>query len=357
MSKRVLLGMSGGTDSSVSAMLLQKQGYEVIGVTFQLLEHDGSLKQQHENFPQYIVDAQNLAQKLDIQHYVLDLRDTFRTEIIDYFVDEYVSGRTPFPCVVCNNVIKWKYLLSEAKTLRCDYVATGHYVKKAYVNKYIHIEQGLDPEKDQSFFLWGMTQEVLEKCLFPLGEYTKETVRKIAIENGFPAIAKKKESMGVCFIEGTDYRPFLEEELSKRNISITNGNFVDSQGSIIGTHNGYPFYTVGQRRGLGLVPKEPIYVNEIRKESNEVVVGPRQELFRNEIYLTNYNLINETEILSKESVIVKIRYRKQATPGKIHKINNSTLRVELLEPLDAIASGQTAVFYEQSRVLGGGFII
>lgn len=355
-----LLGMSGGTDSSVSAMLLQDKGYEVIGVTFRFWDSEAA--------KQHMKDAQALALKLDIRHIVHDARKQFKAEIVDYFIDEYLAGRTPVPCVKCNNQLKWKLLSVLADELSCDIISTGHYCNKIKKDGYFHIAKGVDPDKDQSFFLWGLPQDILRKIEFPLEQYTKEQVRKIAAEKGFPIISKKKDSLGVCFCPD-DYRPFLQQYASPKNsecdsksrpeyfFQFEKGNFVDEEGAVLGQHQGYPFYTVGQRRGLGIHLNRAVFVKETIPETNTVVLAPLKSLYKTEFYLKEWKLINEADFTDAFDIITKIRYRKQATPSRVVKLNNGLLKVELADPLESIAPGQAAAFYREDVVLGGGIIV
>lgn len=348
MKKRVLLGMSGGIDSTVSALLLKQQGFEVLGITFNLFPSRNAEKQTK--------DVTALCNKLGIEHYFFDLQKEFRNEIIDYYTLEYLDGRTPFPCVVCNVKIKWKYLNKQAQLNNCDFIATGHYVQKKNIEKKFFIQKGIDPDKDQSFFLWNLSQEILGKCIFPLGGLLKTEVRQIASKNGFDALSEKKESMGACFIENTDYRIFLQKELEAKDIEVGPGKFVNTNDEVIGFHKGYPFYTIGQRRGLNLNTNDSNYILKIDSDNNKIVIGTKKELYKKQIKLRDY-ILNDQKYLDEErEVIVKIRYRKQANWAILKKISNELLLVDLKEELDSIAPGQTAVFYDGDLVIGGGFI-
>jgi tRNA-specific 2-thiouridylase len=344
-SNKCLLGMSGGTDSSVSAMLLQDAGYRVTGVTFRFCDD--------ENAEQHLRDAQETARKLDIEHIVYDARELFQQLVVDYFVQEYLAGRTPVPCTRCNIELKWKLLARLAETQHCKHIAMGHYCRIVEENGYFYIVQGVDADKDQSFFLWGLPQETLSKIIFPLGDLTKPEVRQIAAQRGFNRIAEKKDSIGVCFCP-MDYRSFLRKKLP--NHSFSKGNFIDETGTILGKHEGYPFYTVGQRRGLGLQLNNAVFVKEIHPAENIVVLAPLKNLYKTSFSLQHYNLVRPTDFSTDFDTIVKIRYRKQATPCRIIVDNNNELTVKLAEPLEAIAPGQAAVFYRNNRVLGGGII-
>lgn len=346
ISSSCLLGMSGGTDSSVSAILLKQQGYEVKGVTFRFF--DGGNTEQH------IKDARYIADNLGIEHFIYDARDLFKKEVIDYFLKEYLSGRTPVPCIKCNNYIKWKLLEELGEKNNCTKIATGHYCNLVKKDGFFHIATGIDNEKDQSFFLWGLQQRTLSKIILPLGNFTKSQVRKIASENGFHSIAKKKDSIGVCFCPG-DYRNFIRSQ--RKYFHFEKGNFIDESGNVLGQHEGYPFYTVGQRRGLGIYLNRAIFVKKIIIETNTIVLAPLQNMYETIFYLNDWNLINESYFSNEFDIIAKIRYRKQATPARIFKTENYLLKVELAEPLESIAPGQACAFYKNNIVIGGGIIV
>ena len=343
--RRVSLGMSGGTDSSVAALLLQDAGYEVTGVTFRFYEKD--------NNTEYLDDARDLCQRLGILHLISDQREAFRTTIIDYFIREYMSGHTPVPCTLCNNFLKWPLLRQLADEQGIHYLATGHYVRKRRIEGHWHITTGADADKDQSFFLWGLPQDIMERMLLPMGDLTKTEVRKIAEERGFLKAATKKDSIGVCFCP-MDYRSFLRKEVPAE--AIQKGKFYDEKGNFIAWHEGYPFYTIGQRRGLGIDLNRAVFVKEILPSENKVILGDLQSLERTEMRLKDWNIIQPSLLLGKDDVIVKIRYRKQANRCTVTLQSDNTLHVQLHEPLTAIAAGQAAAFYSGDVVLGGGII-
>lgn len=345
--KTVLLGMSGGTDSSVAVLLLQEAGYEVTGVTFRFWEEGGK--------GEYLEDAKELAVKTGIQHYALDVRDDFQRKIISYFTDEYLQGRTPVPCVRCNNLLKWRLLYEEAKRLQIEYIATGHYAIVREYNGLHYIHAGMDPDKDQSFFLWGLEQPVLRRMILPLGKYTKTQVREIAMKRGFSKIAFKKDSMGVCFCPG-DYRPFLLKMLPPNQKIIRPGNFVGESGQFIGRHKGYPFYTIGQRRKLGVQLNYPVFVKDIIPEKNMVVLAKEENIYQQTMFLKEWRLHNPEEVIGQKNIIVKIRYKKQHNYGIISYTENDRLKVTFDEPVAAVAPGQAACFYIEDRVVGGGII-
>ena len=371
--KRVLLGMSGGTDSSVAAMRLLEAGYEVIGVTFRFYELNGSTE--------YLEDARNLAERLGIRHITYDAREIFARQIIEYFVQEYLAGRTPVPCTLCNNYLKWPLLAKIADEMGIFYIATGHYAQNIQLNETFYITYAADSDKDQTFFLWGLKQDILNRMLLPMGDITKAEARAWAAEHGFRKVATKKDSIGVCFCP-MDYRTFLKDWLvrngqmsvSNSEASINNsqtsgsdkqawsdrirrGRFVDEKGTFIAWHEGYPFYTIGQRRGLGIHLNRPVFVKEIDPEKNEVMLASLSSLEKTEMWLKDWNLVNQERTLDRSDIIVKIRYRKQENHGTITVTSDHLLHVQLHEPLTAIAPGQAAAFYGDGLLLGGGIIV
>lgn len=344
--KRVLLGMSGGTDSSVAALLLQDAGYEVVGVTFRFYEKD--------NNTEYLDDARELCNRLEIQHIISDQREVFKSTIIDYFIREYMEGHTPVPCTLCNNYLKWPLLRQLADEMGIYHLATGHYVQKEKIDGFWHITNGADEDKNQSFFLWGLPQDILERMVLPMGSLTKQRVREIAEERGFLKAAKKKDSLGVCFCP-MDYRTFLRNNVPTE--AIQRGEFRDESGNFIAMHEGYPFYTVGQRRGLGIDLNQAVFVKEIIPSENRVILGNLKSLERREMRLKDWNIINPSALLDRDDVIVKIRYRKQENRCIVTLQPDKTLYIHLHEPLTAIAAGQAAAFYRGDTLLGGGIIM
>ena len=345
MKPRVLLGMSGGVDSSVSALLLQEMGYEVVGISFLFY---GETEVSTDIF----ADAKNLADQLNIRHFIADSRSEFRITVINYFIKEYRAGKTPFPCAWCNPEMKFKALLQYAEIEKCDWIATGHYAQvKDYQGKNF-IFEGVDPDKDQSFFLWGLNSTVLNRLILPLGAFTKTEIRKLAAERGFVKLSEKKDSLGICFTPNGDYREFLQKE----GILSEPGNFVNANGEILGRHSGIINYTVGQRRGLGVNLNFPVFVAEICPDDNEIVLAEYSNLYRTKVYLRNIQLVDKQEINSNKIYNVKIRYRLQLTPCNLHILEEGRAEVRLLKPEAMIAPGQTAVFYDGERLIGGGFI-
>ena len=371
--KRVLLGMSGGTDSSVAAMRLLEAGYEVTGVTFRFYELNDSTE--------YLEDARHLAERLGIRHITYDAREIFREQIIEYFVHEYMVGHTPVHCTLCNNYLKWPLLSKIADEMGIFYIATGHYVRKVKVDDTYYITYAADSDKDQTFFLWGLKQDILRRMLLPMGDITKVEARAFAAERGFQKVAVKRDSLGVCFCP-MDYRSFLKKWLVSNcqpqvsncqpqvsvgqpqvsagqtwSAEVRRGRFVDEKGDFIAWHEGYPFYTVGQRRGLGIHLNRAVFVKEIRPEKNEVVLASLQALEKTEMLLKDWNIVNRERLLGHADIIVKIRYRKQENHCTVTVTPDNFLHVQLHEPLTAIASGQAAAFYKDGLLLGGGIIV
>jgi len=340
---KVLLGMSGGVDSSITALLLQKEGYEVIGATMQL--HDYCNNDQVE-------DAKDIAKRLGIEHYVFNMKEQFKKHVIDYFIEEYQEGRTPNPCVACNKYIKFGAMIDKAEELGIEYIATGHYarIEKVTDGKYL-LKKGKDERKDQSYMLYNLTQELLAKTIFPLGEYSKEEVRKIAEENGF-ITANKPDSQEVCFIPDNNHFRFIQENST---IPMKKGEIVNTNGEVLGYHEGSAKYTIGQRKGLGISAKTPLFVIDINSEKNQVVLGSNDELFSKELVATNLNWITFEKLEKEMEVDAKIRYKAKESKAKIYPMEYK-VKVVFEKPQRAITKGQSVVFYKDDIVLGGGII-
>ncbi len=357
---RVLVAMSGGIDSSVAAVLLHEQGYEVIGMTMKTWDYassGGTKKETGCCSLDSINDARHIAVSLGFPHYILDIREEFGDSVIDYFTSEYIEGRTPNPCVMCNTHIKWDALLKRADQLGCAFIATGHYAQIRQENGRHIISKGVDVKKDQSYVLWGVSQSSLARTILPLGHLTKERIREMATERGFVDLVNKSESYEICFVPDNDYRGFLKRRVPELEEQVKGGNFVDIDGKVIGKHEGYPFYTVGQRKGLGKAFGYPAFVIEIRKETNEVVIGPVEDLNRTGMYVGQLNLQKYAEIPTDGlETITKVRYKDAGTEAFIQQIDGK-IKVEFHEDVSGIAPGQAAVFYEGDDVVGGGWIL
>ncbi|WP_251621016.1 tRNA 2-thiouridine(34) synthase MnmA [Odoribacter lunatus] len=358
MKAKVLMAMSGGIDSTVAAMLLKEQGYELVGVTFRTFDSISQGCMEKEKgccSVDALFEAQKMAQDLDFEHHILDIRQTFKEQVIRNFIDEYLQGRTPNPCVVCNSTIKWGKLLETADQFGCQYIATGHYARICQKAGRYFLQKGRDEAKDQTYFLWTLTQDNLSRTLFPLGNLTKPEVRKIALEHGYEKLSRKRESQEICFIPDNDYRAFLHEHVENFTEKYGPGNFVDTQGKILGRHQGFPNYTIGQRKGLGIALGQPMFVVSISAKENKVVLGTREELQGQTLYVRQLNLMKYAQIPDGIEVSAKIRYRSQGGTANLYT-EGDRLRVVFQEPIDSITPGQSAVFYENDDIIGGGII-
>ena len=355
---KVLVAMSGGVDSSVAAILLKEKGYEVIGLTMKTWDYVTSGSKNKETgccSLDSINDARNIAVDLGFHHTILDIREEFGDYVIDYFTDEYMNGRTPNPCVLCNTHIKWEALLKRADKLGCKYIATGHYANINSNNGRYFVSKGKDINKDQSYALWGISQENLSRTIFPLGNLKKSEIKKIAIDRGYDNLVKKSESYEICFVPDNDYRNFLKQRVKNIDKKVKKGNFIDENGNVVGKHNGYPFYTIGQRKGLGIALGYPVYVTEINKEKNEVIIGTFDELKRNGMYVDKLNFMKYKSIDGRLNSVTKIRYNDKGNESIIEQIDDS-IKVYFGDGVNAITPGQAAVFYEENDVIGGGWI-
>lgn len=353
--KRVLVGMSGGIDSSATCIMLQEQGYEVVGMTMRTWDIPAQFSQPDQKEPNYILEAKALARKLGIEHHVADVREEFKQVIVKYFIDEYMQGRTPNPCVMCNPLFKERLLCEWADRTGCDWISTGHYCRIEERQGKLYIVSGNDNTKDQSYFLWRLPQEVLQRFLFPLGEFTKQEVRDYLKDKGFEAKAQGGESMEICFIEG-DYRDFLRQQIPDIDTKIGPGYFVDNKGVKIGQHKGFPYYTIGQRKGLGIALGHPAHVLRINAEKNTVMLGNAEDLKAEYMLVEDAMITDLQELLECPNLTVRIRYRSKPIPCQVLLLENGQMLVRFLSEASAITPGQSAVFYDGKRVLGGAFI-
>ena len=343
MNKKVLVGISGGIDSFVSAVLLQEQGFEVVGVCFEFWEEND------------LTEVQAFCEELGIAILQRKEQVVFKQHVVDAFVDDYLNARTPSPCCVCNGYVKWLLLNQLAEELNIPYIATGHYVKIVKHNEHYYIRQGKDPVKDQSYFLWEISQEILAKSLTPLGDFTKQEVRTIAQSKGFHTMLTRKESMGVCFLKNTDYRTFISEYSGIEN---TPGAIYSTNGTLIGEHQGLLNYTIGQKRNIPLVAGKPMYVASMNAETNSLTVDAKENVQTQKIVLDKLNIVN-VEDLSANDIWVKVRGLGLNPAGfaKVQLLENNRLSIYLSEPAWAIAAGQPVVLYQANRVIGGGYVV
>lgn len=355
---RVLVAMSGGIDSTVTAMMMHEQGYEVVGITMKTWDYANSGSSKKETgccSLDSINDARQVAVDLGFHHFIIDIRDEFGDYVIDNFVEEYIAGRTPNPCVLCNTHIKWSALLKRADALDCEFIATGHYAKINEQNGRKFISKAVDDKKDQSYVLWGLSQECLNRSHFPLGPYTKPEVRQMAYEWGYRELSKKGESYEICFVPNNDYRSFLKHRLPNLEAEVAGGDFVNTKGEFMGKHAGYPFYTIGQRRGLGMAFGQPMFVTEIIPDTNTVVLGTSDELIKNGMQVYQVNSMKYPEIPDDIEVVTKIRYKDNGTYSSLKK-EGDQVSVDFYANVKGVAPGQSAVFYEGDDVIGGGII-
>lgn len=356
MKEKVVVGLSGGVDSSVAAYLLKEQGYDVIGVTMQIWQDEEETVLEENGGCcglSAVDDARKVARTLDIPYYVMNFKKDFKEKVIDYFCEEYLNARTPNPCIACNRYVKWESLLKRCLDIGADYIATGHYAQiQKLENGRFALKRSKTLAKDQTYALYNLTQNQLSKTLMPVGAYSKDEIRAIAQKAGIP-VAGKPDSQDICFVED-DYGKFIEETTG---VSIRPGNFVDTEGNILGTHKGIIYYTIGQRRGLGLSLKQPGYVIRVDKEKNEVVIGTKDKLLSNVLYADHCNFMSIPGIEGTLRTRAKIRYNSPEVPCTLEMAGDDVIKVTFDEPQRAVTPGQAVVFYEDDIVVGGATIL
>ena len=352
MTERVVVAMSGGVDSSVAALLLQRQGFDVIGVTMKLYSLDeANLPPSYQGCCTLddVEDARMVCRSLGVPHYVLNVQREFQAHVIDYFRREYSKGRTPHPCIACNDKIKFSFLMNRAAALQAAYVATGHYAKIEHTGDGWVLKKGVDTAKDQSYVLFGMGQEALARTLMPVGAYAKQAIRDMALDAGF-INAEKPDSQDICFIPLGDYKAYL-----KQHITAVPGDVVHVDGTVLGEHQGIEYFTVGQRRGLGINSREPLYVVQVDAETDRVVVGPEEALYRDRVWTSRVNYTSGSPPEGPTRVAVKIRYKASEAPAVLYPQDDGAM-VCFDEPQRALTPGQAAVFYQGDVLMGGGII-
>ncbi len=372
--ERVVVGMSGGVDSSVAAYLLKKQGYDVIGITMQIWQDEDVCSMEEKGGCcglSAVEDARRVAAVLDIPYYVMNFKREFKENVIDYFVSEYLQARTPNPCIACNRYVKWEALLKRSLDIGADYIATGHYasIEKLPNGRYT-IKKSVTQAKDQTYALYNLTQHQLSHTLMPVGDYPKDVIREIAREQGLP-VANKPDSQEICFVSDNDYAGYITNYLKEQsdgkgnsgdllqlvNNGLTPGNFVDTEGKVIGRHEGLIHYTIGQRKGLGIAMGYPVFVVELRPETNEVVIGNGKSVLSDRLYAKHLNFMSIEDLDGELEVEAKIRYSHKGAKARIKKTGQDELICVFEEPQRAITPGQAVVFYQGDYILGGGTII
>ena len=352
--------MSGGIDSTVSAMLLLEQGYEVVGCTFRTfdsIKESCLAKEKGCCSVESVMEAKHNAERMGFEHHIVDFRDTFKRCVIQNFIDEYMAGRTPNPCVLCNSTIKWGEMLRLADEMGCDFIATGHYARIAERDGHVYLRTAADERKDQTYFLWMLTEEQLRRTIFPLGDYTKDQIREIARAHGYEKLATKRESQEICFIPNDDYRSFLRANVPDYNERVRAGEYIDKDGKVLGRHEGYANYTIGQRKGLGIALGHPAYITHIDAAANRITLGTNDDMYATEL---RFRPLNSQQLIAngQQPIFAKVRYRSKAVELKTPpcREGNGVGCLHFKEPVWGITPGQSVVLYQDDLVIGGGII-